>query len=141
MLETFIAAALSQIGKPYVFAAEVSPAEPSPAAFDCSELVEWASHRAGAPLPDGSGNQIAACERAGTVISLEEARRTRGALLFRRPRPIPGGWAPGHVAVSLGDGTTVEAMDRAHGVCRGRADRPGFDLGALVPGLDYAGGA
>jgi len=135
--DEMVIAALTQLGKPYRFGAEVRLEDPDPPAFDCSELVQWASARAGAPLPDGSGAQVDAVVRAGAVIPLEEAVRTRGALLLRRPRPIPGGWAPGHVAISLGDGRTVEAMDSTHGVCLGRAARPGWDLAALVPGLDY----
>lgn len=130
----FLIEAMAQIGKPYRFGAEASPRDPAPAAFDCSELVEWAAARAGAVIPDGSGPQIAFCEKSGAVIPIHLALQVPGALLFRRPR----GDKPGHVAISLGDGRTVEAMDAAHGVCVGVGSRPGFDLGALVPGLDYA---
>lgn len=126
--------ALTQVGKPYVFGAEASPADPAPKAFDCSELVEWACRRLGVLFPDGSGPQIAWCERAGTTIPRAEAVRTRGALLFRRPSPN----APGHVALSLGDGRTIEAMDTARGVRLGDARRPGFELGARVPGVSYS---
>jgi len=134
---SFLIEALTQIGKPYRFGVEVSARDPEPTAFDCSELVEWAAARAGVIIPDGSGNQIAHVEAKGTMIPLHRALTTPGALLLRRPR----GAAPGHVAISLGDGRTVEAMDTAHGVCVGDGRRPGFDLGALVPGLDYTEGA
>lgn len=125
--------ALTQTGKRYVFGAEANPLDPDPNAFDCSELVEWACRRLGVAFPDGSGPQIAACEAAGTVIPRADAVRTRGALLFRRPTPNRSG----HVAISLGDGRTIEAMDPARGVRIGDGKRPGFELGAMIPGVTY----
>lgn len=46
-----------QLGKPYVFGAEVKLDDPEPKAFDCSELVEWAFAQVGVTVPDGSMNQ------------------------------------------------------------------------------------
>lgn len=125
----FLQQALSQNGKPYVYGAEASANNDNPRALDCSELVEWAAARSGAHMPDGSANQLAHCRRHGTEISVDQALRTPGALLFR----------PGHVAISLGDGRTIEAKGRAYGVgvfnARGR-----FTAAALVPGMQYGGG-
>lgn len=124
----FVEAALSQRGKPYVFGAEVRLDDPDPPAFDCSELVQWAAHRVGLSLPDGTMNQHPLCERKGTLISVPQALLVRGALLFR----------PGHVAISLGDGTTIEARGAEYGVgvFYGAEHRP-WTTGALVPGLRY----
>lgn len=123
---------LNQAGKPYIFAAEAGRNDESPDAFDCSELIEWGCAMIGVTFPDGSGNQLAAVQRANTLISIDEAKRTCGAWLFR-----PGN--PNHVALCVGDGrTTIEARGRAYGVGQ-------FDIGTrftkagLIPGVDYTG--
>ncbi|MBZ4421008.1 peptidoglycan-binding protein [Myxococcus sp. RHSTA-1-4] len=125
--ESFVQKALSQQGDRYIFGAEVNLNDPNPKAFDCSELVQWAAHQAGVSIPDGTMNQLPHCQKKGTTISVAEALRTRGALLFR----------PGHVAISLGDGRTIEAKGRAYGVGIFNANGRGWTTGALVPGLKY----
>ncbi len=118
--------ALTMEGKPYVFGAEVKLENEDPAAFDCSELVQWAAYRCGVIICDGSAAQRAACEAKGTLINVLQAKKVRGALLFR----------PGHVAISLGNGQTIEARGAEFGVCiADSADR--FEIGALVPGMEY----
>jgi peptidoglycan hydrolase-like protein with peptidoglycan-binding domain len=124
--ESFVQRALSQAGDRYVYGAEVNLNDPNPTAFDCSELVEWAAHQVGVFMPDGTMNQIPYCQRNNTVISIDQAKRTRGALLFR----------PEHVAISLGNGMTIEARGSAYGVGSFSANRE-WTLGALVPGLRY----
>lgn len=52
--------ARSQVGKPYVFGAEVDLKDPDPKAFDCSEFIQWVFNQAGFVVPDGSQNQYAA---------------------------------------------------------------------------------
>lgn len=128
----FVAVAMTQAGTPYVFGAEASPSNANPSAFDCSELVEWALARVGIRFVDGSYNQQQACARAGRLISIDQAVRTYGALLFRTPG------APGHVAISRGDGTTIEARGRRHGtnVFSATSGR-GWTHGGLVPGVTY----
>ena len=57
-------------------------------------------------------------------MPVQEALRTPGALLFR----------PGHVAISLGDGRTIEARGRRYGV--GIFDGAGrFTHAGWPPGL------
>jgi cell wall-associated NlpC family hydrolase len=46
-----------QIGKPYLFGAEVNLRDTNPIKFDCSELVEWGYAQIGIKVPDGSYNQ------------------------------------------------------------------------------------
>src|SRR5688500_5069894 len=104
-LDDFVAKALSQLGDPYVFGAEASFDDPDPPRFDCSELVEWAAARCKVSFVDGAQNQRDACRRGGTLMDVNEAIRTRGALLFR----IDEGPGNDHVAISLGDGSTIEA--------------------------------
>ncbi len=115
--------ALKQNGDRYVFGHEVKLDDKDPNTFDCSELVQWAVHQAGGSIPDGSQNQRAAVNK----ISVQEAARTPGALLFNGH----------HVAISVGDGVhTIEAMGSKYGVRIGTiAGR--FEDGGLVKGLQY----
>jgi cell wall-associated NlpC family hydrolase len=134
-LAAFIDTAATQVGKPYVFGAEASLDDPDPAAFDCSELTQWAAHQAGLTLPDGAAGQYRYCRNAGTTMSVEDALRTPGALLFTfdgEPGPTGGEPAKAHVAISLGDGRTVEARGRNYGVVvTDASDR--FNFAAAVP--------
>lgn len=115
--------ALEQNGDRYVFGAEVRLDDANPHTFDCSELVQWAVHQAGGSIPDGSQNQRRHCQR----ISVEQAARTPGALLFNGH----------HVAISVGDGVhTIEAMGSRYGVRIGTIGNR-FEDGGLVPGLQY----
>ncbi|WP_202806741.1 NlpC/P60 family protein [Kribbella catacumbae] len=126
-VEKFVQACLDQAGDRYAYGAEASAKDADPDAFDCSELVEWAAKRAGAFMPDGSANQLAYVRKKGKTISVATAIKTRGALLF----------APGHVAVSLGNGRTIEAMNRKYGVRQGTASTSRFTAAGLVPSLRY----
>lgn len=122
----FVSSALQQTGDRYQWGAEARPSDPNPRLWDCSELVQWAAARAGIrpAVPDGSANQRAHCQRHGTMISSTVARRTKGALLF----------SPGHVAISLGNGKTIEAMNPAQGVRQGKFDGRGWNGYAKIPG-------
>lgn len=119
-IDRFVALALQQAGKAYKFGAEASPSDPNPRAFDCSELVEWCASRVGITpkVPDGSSAQRAYCKS----ISVQQAINTKGALLF----------IPGHVAISLGNGSTIEAMNPSNGVRKGTAAGR-FSSGGLIP--------
>lgn len=129
----FAALAESQRGDAYVFGAEAKWSDPDPARFDCSELVEWCLRRLGVAAPDGSAAQWRWCRDAGRGCLPAQAIRTRGALLFR----MSG--SPTHVAISRGDGTTIEARGRAYGVNEFSAFGRAWTSGALVPGVDYSG--
>lgn len=120
----FVTMALSASNARYVFGAEASPSDPSPSALDCSELIEWAAARVGVPFVDGSANQIARSNR----ISVSQALRTRGALLYK----------PGHIGVSLGDGKrTVEARNPRDGVGVFNAGDIAWTAAGLIPGMRY----
>jgi cell wall-associated NlpC family hydrolase len=134
---TFLESALSQTGDAYRFGAQADPGDADPTQFDCSELVRWSAHQAGMNMPDGSWNQYLAAKAQGLLIPVEVALRTPGALLFsfsQEPQPGMGRPAEAHVAISLGDGTTIEARGTKYGVGSfGATDR--FQYAALVPGL------
>lgn len=135
--QTFLDAALRQAGDPYVWGATASPTDPDPDAFDCSELTKWAATQAGVDLPDGSWLQYLELEKQGALVPVEQAVRTPGALLFSfSSQPRAGGSRPdqAHVAISLGDGRTIEARGTEYGVGSFEAgDR--FEYGAVIPGL------
>lgn len=125
--------ASSQAGDRYIFGAEASPSNPNPYAFDCSELVEWTCARLGVSprMPDGSKAQKAHCARRGRLVSVQQAIDTRGALLFR----MTGN--PTHVAISRGNGQTIEAKSTRSGVGIFSAYGRGWTHGGLIPGVTY----
>jgi cell wall-associated NlpC family hydrolase len=139
-VQRFLDAALAQQGDRYVFNAHTNPDDPNPEAFDCSELVEWAAAQTGVQVSEASYTQYLDMKAAGTLISVEDAINTPGALLFKFPsEPQPGQPRQNgsHVAISLGDGRTMEAMSTNLGVRISEAkDR--FQYAALIPGMNYA---
>jgi hypothetical protein len=130
--EQFVQKCLGEIGDRYEFGAEVQPGTPPSVTkeWDCSELVEVKLREVGIASPDGSKAQEEWCRQNGTICALDEAIRTRGALLFME----------GHVGVSLGNGETVEASG-SKGVARLSATYNKWTHGGLVPGLTYQGGS
>jgi cell wall-associated NlpC family hydrolase len=143
-LRTFLDSALAQTGDPYIFGSEAQAGDPDPDVFDCSELVQWAAGRAGVTLPDGSWLQYLHLDRHGATMSVDQALHTPGALLFSfSTAPTAGGGRPSqaHVAISLGDGNTIEARGRTYGVGSWSAGER-FQYAAWIPGIsDGTGGA
>jgi hypothetical protein len=141
-VRAFLDAALAQTGDPYVWASEADVGDADPTEFDCSELAQWAAGQVGVELPDGSWLQYLELKEQGAVVPVEQAVHTPGALLFSFDRePTPGGGRPGsaHVAISLGDGTTIEARGTRYGVGSWETgDR--FQYAAIIPGVDGTGG-
>lgn len=132
---------LSQDGDRYVFGAEAAPSDTDPDAFDCSELIQWACGRAGLVpvMPDGSWIQARHCKNHATMISVSAGIAQYGALLFRFVGdPFTGGRpSAAHVAMSLGDGTTIEARSSRYGVGVFTATGRGWTHAAIIPGADY----
>jgi cell wall-associated NlpC family hydrolase len=141
-VQRFLELALAQADKPYVFDAQAD-GQTDPEAFDCSELVEWAAEMAGSDdVAEASYLQYLQFKEAGTLIPVEDAMNTPGAVLFRFPHePVPGEPRQdgSHVAISLGDGRTFEAMSPSAGIGFNVAEGRDFNFAALIPGLDYAG--
>ncbi|WP_261569923.1 NlpC/P60 family protein [Frankia gtarii] len=127
----FLHAALAQAGDQYVYGAEAELDDPDPNAFDCSELTQWAAAQAGVQIPDGAAAQYDELRTHGQEISVDDALRTPGALLFHAD---PNGYIS-HVAISLGDGRTIEARNSRAGV--GVFDHRGdwLNRAAVLPGL------
>jgi cell wall-associated NlpC family hydrolase len=132
---------VSQQGDSYQFGVEVKKSDSNPSAFDCSELIEWGCARVGVTptMPDGSWLQFQHCAKHGSVVSVEKAIIVPGALLFifssdptKKARPKRA-----HVAMSLGNGMTIEARGKAFGVGIFPTDNRGWTHASLIPGLRY----
>lgn len=121
--DRFVEIAISASNARYVFGAEASSGDPTPAALDCSELIEWALGRMGIKFVDGSGAQYAATVHIGVQMALG----TKGALL----------WKEGHIGISMGDGRSVEARNPSDGVGIFRARDIAWAGGGLIRGLSY----
>jgi cell wall-associated NlpC family hydrolase len=136
-LDRFIEAARGQVGDEYVFGAETDLDDADPDTFDCSELTQWAAHQAGVEIPDGATAQYLFLKQRGLLIPVEQAKNTPGALLFsfdREPRPGDGRTPGAHVAISTGDGRTIEAQNSRTDVGEFNAgDR--FEFAAVLPGI------
>lgn len=138
----FIDRALAQQGDRYIFGHEVRMDDADPDAFDCSELVQWAAAQAGVSITDGSWLQYQHVTNNGGGMSVDEALRTPGALLFRFGSDPNGGGRPdgAHVAISLGDGRTIEARGRAYGVGVFDAENRNWTHAGVIPELAGATG-
>jgi cell wall-associated NlpC family hydrolase len=134
----FLTNALDQKGKPYVWGASAAPTDPNPAAFDCSELTKWAAARSGVTIPDGAAHQYVWLKQQGATMTVQQALRTPGALLFSfasEPQPgLSGEPAHAHVAISLGNGLTIEAKGHAYGVGVFEAGNR-FNYAGMIPGM------
>lgn len=141
-IESIVQMALSQEGDDYIFGAEASPSDTDPEAFDCSELIQWSCGRCAVDpsMPDGSWYQARHSRNYGLLTTVDKAIVTRGALLFKfSGDPFTGGRPTNaHVALSLGDGTTMEARSSRYGVGTFTAIGRGWTHAGLIPGADYA---
>lgn len=134
----FVDVALAQEGDKYVFGVRAKLDDPNPEKFDCSELTKWAAHQAGVEIPDGAMYQYLDLKQKDSLISVDKAMHTKGALLFYfSNEPSPGGGRPSkaHVAISLGDGRTIEAKGTKYGVGEFTAHNR-FNYAGVIPGLD-----
>lgn len=129
-----VAKAMTQAGDPYIFGTEVDLNDPDPDAFDCSELVQWvcAQLKVVPTMPDGAIYQRNHCQKYDTIITMAEAVKTPGALLFRIQAD-----GSNHVVISRGDGSTIEAKGTAYGVGIFSLNTKNFTHAAKIPGVSY----
>jgi cell wall-associated NlpC family hydrolase len=134
----FVEVAQAQEGDQYVFGIRAKLSDPDPEKFDCSELTKWAAHQAGVEIPDGAMYQYLDLKQKDSLIPVDQAMHTKGALLFYfSNEPTAGGGRPSraHVAISLGDGRTIEAKGTKYGVGEFTAHNR-FNYAGVIPGLD-----
>lgn len=139
--------ARSHLGETYIFGANV-PLDNADwtGPWDCAEYVSWLVYQTYG-LVFGCGTQnlddaepytghwAAEAVNRGIVIPVEQASRTPGAFLIRKPRSNPT--RIGHVGVAAGDGTIFEAAGANLGVRIGPIEGRRWDLGMLLPGVNY----
>ena len=117
--------------------------------WDCAEFMSWlvyqvsgrlygctdnGDHPSRAEAYTGSWKADSRNGAIGTRVGWKEAAATVGAIMLRFP-PQPG--VMGHIAVSDGEGGTVEARGRAYGVTRHVASGRDWDTGVLIPWIAY----
>lgn len=134
-IDAAIAFGRTQIGKPYDHnAAEATRYGPN--VYDCSGLVTRCLEVGGMPRRhEGFGLNSADMARWGEQhpdrnIGVGAAKATFGALLIAGG--VTGYGDAGHVAFSLGDGSTLES-NGSRGVCIDRAGRMTWSHGVLAP--------
>ena len=139
--------AMQHVGEKYDWGADVPLGDENyTGPWDCAEFASWAVYQISgqmigctdnaAPLPQAepySGAWADDAEASPGQLTIEEAMQTRGAVLVRKPKNDKAG----HVSISRGDGTTIEAMDTAHGVAVGKVAGRKWDICFKIPGLEY----
>ena len=105
---------LSKVGFPYS-----QPNRDSGKAFDCSSLAYYAWKAAGVDISNG-GSTTAAAEAQGLEKNTVDEKDIKpGDLIFYSYKANGRYKNIGHVAIYVGSGKVVEAVDPAHGVCIG----------------------
>lgn len=131
--EAFVQAALAQRGKQYVGGGH------GPTVFDCSGLVQWAAAQVGVSFPAPVATQSLKIVNTGNLISVQQGIATRGAVLYRGTPGVNGGMSGSdHIAISLGNGQTIEARGRAYGVGVFPATGRSWSGAGIIPGIGAA---
>ena len=107
--------------------------------WDCAEFVSWLYYQVFGILYGGddvnghSSQWDRDANELGHIITIEEAKSTPGAVIIR----LAGSGEVSHIAVSDGNGGTVEAHGREDGIINSVVDGRRWDMGILVPGVTY----
>ncbi|MGH9579668.1 MAG: peptidoglycan-binding domain-containing protein [Terriglobales bacterium] len=145
--EKLLQLARPHIGEKYVLGALAPKNNPNwSGPWDCAEFVSWLVFQAADTLygcDNNSGDPAKAdawtgywnrdAKKRGSVISLDEAARTPGAAVLR----VPAAQAVGHIVISDGAGGTIEAHSSKRGVITSTLANRRWDMGILVPGIEY----
>lgn len=136
--------ARTRIGQEYVFGVRVDLLDPGYAGpWDCAEFATWLCFQTTGRILGTVGDDdpySGAWARdilrgVLTSVPIAEAASIAGAILVRRPTSS----VVGHVAVSDGQGGTVEAHSRRLGVATARISGRRWDLAGLLPDVEYRG--
>ncbi len=118
--------------------------------WDCAEFTSWCAYHAAAvmfavrPTDINRGESYSGwwyedAMRLDADIPVNQAIATPGAFLVRKPGAF--GIRIGHVAISRGDGKTIEAHSSAVGVAVRPATGRQWSCGVLLPGVTYSAAA
>ena len=143
--DDIIALALRHLGEDYVLGALAPKNEAHwQGPWDCAEFVSWCvcqasgvlygcqDNRADPAVADAyTGYWARDAAGLGKKVSVAEAARTPGAAVLRV------GPKMGHIVISDGRGGTVEAHSANDGVIRYTLSGRRWDMGILVPGIQY----
>lgn len=135
--------AMQHIGEQYVDNCPDAPlSDPTyKGPWDCAEFVTWCvyqvsrikvGHRSGAGGAY-TGYWKDDMDTLCVQTSRKKAKRIKGAIFLRFPTKKK----LGHIAISDGDGGTVEAMDVKNGVRKGRIIFRDWDAFLLIKGITY----
>jgi len=133
--------ARQHVGDPYAFGVRANLEDPDyQGPWDCAEFASWCVYQCyqikfgltvyGDPY---TGAWIEQGRRRAAEICPDLASYLSGAFLIRAPRA----GLPGHVAISDGQGGTIEALNRNKGVVSGRIQGRHWDAACLLPGVRY----
>jgi hypothetical protein len=146
--ERILALGRKRLGDKYILGAAVPKNNANWAGpWDCAEFASWLVYQISDTLygcHKNSGDPATAdaytgywgrdAKSLGVRISVEQAARTPGAAVLR----VPQANAMGHIAISDGEGGTVEAHSKNRGVTESTLSGRRWDMGILVPGLTYS---
>jgi lysozyme family protein len=115
--------------------------------WDCAEYCSWLTYQTfgiiygcGTTTLEGadpySGFWADDANSRGVKVSVAQAAATPGAFLIRLPVTKPQKLI-GHVAIAIGDGQVYEAAGAQLGVRIGPIAGRRWDMGVLLPGVDY----
>jgi len=135
------------VGEPYQLGAKVPKDDAGhKGPWDCTEFVSWLYYQVfgilyGCDDDNGdphnaetySGSWARDAKQLGHIITVEQAKATPGAAILR----FAGTGEVGHIAISDGNGGTVEAHGKADGITNSVVDGRRWDMGILVPGVEY----
>jgi N-acetylmuramoyl-L-alanine amidase len=128
------------VGEPYVLGTLVPKDDANyKGPWDCAEFVSWLYYQTfgilyGTDTVNGySAYWSRDANTLGQIITIEEAKSTPGAAILR----LAGNGEVGHIAVSDGNGGTVEAHGKEDGITNSVVDGRRWDMGVLVPGVTY----
>src|SRR3954470_2214948 len=115
--------------------------------WDCAEFASWCVYQLTNQLygcDNNHGNPVRAdafsgywkrdAAAIGTIVPVDVAAQTEGAVVLRYPQPN----LIGHVVFSDGAGGTIEAHSTATGVIRSGLAGRRWDTRVLVPGIEYS---
>lgn len=144
--------AMTRQGQRYVLGARVHLANRNwSGPWDCAEFVSWAAYHAYSQVfavrppnmqtgESFSGWWYEDAVTRNCLTTVGKALATPGAILVRRPGDFSV--RIGHVAISRGNGTTIEAHSARTGVAvMPNAAGRKWTSGMLIPGVSYAAGA